>query len=142
MPRLSPMLALQFSAPAPATLGILEQVIAAILSIVVHTLVWGVLLKFLLPVIAKKPVDWPAAFSTGATIGLVNVVFGLVLGLIHPEFGLLFFPIGFLVAMFAINRTRNVSLPQSALITLVGMVVVIVVMLVVGAVAVAIGMAK
>ncbi len=130
------LLALQTTSPAsplaaPAAPSLLVQLAITIVSIVVVALIWGVLLKFLIPAIAKKPVEWAPAFTTGATIAVVNGLLGFVIGLILPILGLLMLPIGFLVAMFTINKTRDVPLGQSALITLVGTIIAFVVMVVV-----------
>jgi hypothetical protein len=119
------------SPAAPAAQSIAVQLAITIVSIVVVALVWGVLLKFLMPAIAKKPVEWAPAFTTGATIAVVNGLLGFVIGLILPILGLLMLPIGFLVAMFTINKTRDVPLGQSALITLVGTIIAFVVMVIV-----------
>jgi len=122
------------------------SLISLVVGIVVGTLVWGLVLKFLIPAIAKKPVQWGPAFQTGAIISVINSVLAFILDLVPiPGLWLLMIPISFLVAMFAINKTRDVPLGQSAIITLVGwfvmFVATIAIAIVVGIIAVALGAA-
>ncbi len=91
--------------------------------IIFETLVWGTLLKFLIPAIAKKPLDWPSAFHTGLYISTINMVLWFVSDLIRFDGILsivLWIVLTFLVATFTIHKTRDVPLPQSVIITLVG----------------------
>jgi hypothetical protein len=126
-------------------LPITVQLLSAVIGLVIGIVIWGVMIKLLSGPIGKKVIEWPAAFKTSAVVAVASNVIGFLLGLISPLLGLIItLIITFVIAMFALNKLNGIELGRSALMTLIGMVIVfvatIIISIVVAGIAVAAGM--
>lgn len=126
------------SGPAlPMTVQLLTAVVLMLIGIVI----WGVIIKLLSGPIGKKVIEWPAAFKTSALISVVSNIISLLLEMVSPILGLLSLPITFAIAMFGIHKLNGIELGRSALMTLIGMVIIFVVSIIVTIVVVIIAVA-